>query len=150
MGTDTGMYKFLFLLHILGVVVGLGPVMLNGMYAAKARRAGGAVATGIRQANFEVSKVAEWLIYSIPITGFALLGMSDGVYELSQAWVWMSLVLYVVAIGIAHAVMIPSTKAILAGASDGEVVALDKKMAAGGMVLDVLVLVILVLMIWKP
>lgn len=163
MGTDTGLYKFVLLLHILSVVAGIGTTMLNGVYAAKAKKAGGPAAGAIMQANFDVTMVAEKIIYTIPIWGILLVLMSDDVFEFSQAWIWLSVVLYVVALGIAHGVMVPSSKKMLAlgakmGSAQGrpadadlaEAEGLQKKLATGGMTLDLLVVVLIALMIWKP
>lgn len=157
-----GLYNLFYLLHIVAVVVGLGSVILNGVYAAQAKARTGAGALAIFEAmQFVTWKVAEWFIYSIPIWGFALLGLSDGVFEFGETWVWLSFVLYLVAVGVSHAVMRPaaeSYRAALAGAGSGgvsvadrpDLVALDKRMAAVGGALNVLILLILILMIWKP
>jgi uncharacterized membrane protein len=84
--------------------------------------------------------------------------MSDGAWEFSQTWVWLALVLYVVGVGVSHSVMFPSAKKmneLLAAATSGpppqdQLDALGKKLAAGGMFLDLLLVVLFVLMIWKP
>lgn len=157
---DSGAYKFILLLHILAVVVGIGSQMLNGLYAAKAKKLG-AAAGGTMQVNLEVSHFAEYFIYAIPVLGFALLGMSDGAFEVGQTWIWLSLVLYVLALGISHGVMFPSAKKMQAigprlvsgqvTAEDGATAtALEKKLAAGDMTLNLLVVVLIGLMIWKP
>jgi uncharacterized membrane protein len=161
MGIGTGLWHFVLLLHIVAVVVGIGATMLNGVYAAKARSAGGPAAGAIMQANFDVTLLAEKIIYTIPVFGILLLILSDGVYEFGQTWVWLSIVLYVIAMGIAHGVMIPSGKAMLAvgaklGSGQGgpadaaQAEALGKKLATGGMTLDLLAVALIALMIWKP
>ncbi|MCU1484797.1 MAG: Conjugal transfer protein TrbL [Actinomycetia bacterium] len=151
MGTASGAYKFVLLLHVLAVIAGIGTMVLNGVYAAKARAMGPAGGGAVMQANFDVGKVAEKIIYTIPIFGLALVGMSDKVFTMGQTWVWLSLVLYIVAIGISHGVMIPNAKKMLAGPSGpAEAEALGKKLAAGGMTLNLLVVALVALMIWKP
>jgi uncharacterized membrane protein len=151
MGTDTGLFKFVLLCHITAVVVGIGSTMLNGVYAAKAKKAGGPGAGAIMQANFEVTMVAEKVIYTIPVFGILLVLLSDKAYEFSQAWIGISIVLYVIALGIAHGVMVPSAKKMLAGPSGPtEAEALQKKLATGGMTLDLLAVALIALMIWKP
>ena len=161
MGTDTGIYKLVLLLHIVAVVVGIGGTMLNGVYAAKAKKAGGPAAGAIMQANFDVTMIAEKIIYTIPIWGILLVVMSDKAFEFSQAWISISLVLYIVALGIAHGVMVPSAKKMFAvgakmgsgqgGPSDvAEAEGLQKKLAAGGMSLNLLAVALIALMIWKP
>jgi uncharacterized membrane protein len=151
MGVNSRAYNIVLLLHLLAVVAGIGTVVLNGVYAAKAKKMGAPAVGSVMQANFDVSSVAEKVIYTIPIFGLALIGMSDKVYDFGQTWVWLSLVLYLAAIGISHGVMIPNGKKMLAGPSGpDQAAALEQKLAAGGMTLNLLVVVIIALMIWKP
>ena len=145
------MYEFWVVLHLIAVVVGIGATMLNGLYAAKARPAGGPAAGAIMKANFDVTMVAEKIIYLVPVFGILAVLASDDVWEFDQTWVWLSIVLYVVALGIAHGNQIPAGKKMLAGpSSPEEAEALGKRLAMGGMALDLLVVVIIVLMVWKP
>jgi uncharacterized membrane protein len=161
MGIDTGLYKFVLLCHITTVVVGIGATMLNGVYAAKAKKAGGPAAGAIMQANLEVTMLAEKVIYAIPVFGILLVLMSDDLFDFGQAWISISIVLYIIALGIAHGVMMPSGKRMLAigavlGSGQGgpaevaEAEGLQKKLAMGGMTLDLLVVALIALMIWKP
>jgi uncharacterized membrane protein len=156
-------YNTLLTLHILAVVVGIGTTSLNGVYAAKAKAAGGPAQGAIMKANFDVSMVAEKIIYLIPIFGLALVGVGHDDYgwSLGQTWLWLSLVLYVVALGIVHGVMVPSAKKMQAigakmasgqgGPAEGVAAAkLEKMLATGGMTLNLLLVVLIALMIWKP
>jgi len=147
----SGIYKLLVVLHILSVVVGIGATMLNGLYAAKAKQAGGPAAGAIMKANFDVTMFAEKIIYLIPVFGILAVLASDDVWEFDQTWIWLSLVLYVVALGIAHGNQMPAGKKMLAGpSSPEEAEALGKRLAMGGMALNLLVVVIVALMVWKP
>src|SRR3954468_13418743 len=107
---NSGAYKFVFLLHIASIIAGIGTVCLNGIYGAKIAKKKGVEGLAISDANFEVSTVAEYIIYTIPIWGLALVGMSDKVWKFSQSWVWLSLLLYLVAIGLSHGVLVPTHK----------------------------------------
>jgi len=161
----SGAYKLWFLFHILSVVFGIGTVVLNGVYAQQAQSRPGPSGRAITEANFFVSSVAEYIIYTIPIWGILLVLASHETFKFSQTWVWLALLLYVVAIGISHAVMFPGVKRIIAlqkemeqapaGAGGAppqvaEMQAVGRRVGTGGMVLNLLVVVILVLMIWKP
>lgn len=151
---DSFGFKLLLLLHIATVIVGFGGVVLAGVYNRKAMKSGSAAAN-ISSVNFEVNKLCEYAIYLVPILGIGLVGASGGAYKFSQAWVSASFALYIVGVGIAHAVMIPSHRKLNAalasgGPSSPEVPALNQRLAVGGAVLDLLLVVILVLMIWKP
>jgi hypothetical protein len=164
-GYLSGIYKFLLVLHILSVIVGLGAVVLNGVYAAQAQKRPGPGGRAITEANHFVSDIAEKIIYTIPIWGILLVLASDKVWKFSQTWIWLALLLYVVAIGISHAVMIPGVKRIIVlqkemeeGAPPvggpppqvAEIQAIGQKLAPAGMVLNLLIVVIVALMVWKP
>jgi uncharacterized membrane protein len=163
--TNSGLYKTLLVLHILVAIVGLGSVMLNGIYAAQSQKRPGPGGRAISEANFFVSTIGEYFIYAIPIFGILLVLASDKAWKFSQTWIWVSLLLYVIAIGISHAILIPGHKrinALLAEMEQGpapaggpppqivELQAVGKKMAAAGATLNIFVVVFLVLMIWKP
>jgi uncharacterized membrane protein len=169
-GITSGIYKFFLVVHILSVVVGIGAVMLNGIYAAQAQKRladGNGGGRAVSEANFFVSNVAEKVIYTIPIWGILLVILSDKAWKFSQTWIWLALLLYVVAIGISHAIMIPGHKRInelmaemeAAPPAAGGVGAppqateaqqIGQRLAAGGMALNLIVVVIIALMVWKP
>jgi uncharacterized membrane protein len=167
-GLNSGIYKFLLLLHLIAVVVGFGGVMLNGVYAARAKRAGGREGVAIAEANTFVSdKVAELFIYAVPILGILLIVTSDEVWKFDQKWISFSFLLYIIGIALSHAVLRPTVKKLntltaqLAAAGPmpsaggpppevAEVEALGKRAGAVGAVLNVIVVVVLALMVWKP
>jgi uncharacterized membrane protein len=164
-GTTTGIYKLLLVLHVLVAIVGLGAVMLNGIYAAQAQQRPGPPGRAVSEANEFVSKIAEYFIYAIPVFGLLMIMFSDGAWKLSQTWIWLALTAYVIALGISHSVLIPGHRKInqlLAEMEQGpppvggpppQVATLEatgKRMAAAGMATNLAVVVILVLMVWKP
>jgi hypothetical protein len=157
----SGPYKFFLVLHLLAVIAGIGTTVLNGVYGAKAKAAG-PNGGHIAKANFEVTMIAEKIIYLIPIFGIILVAISpNDIWGFDQFWIWGSLVLYVIALGIAHGVMVPSSKRMLAlgakmGSGQGgpadvaEMEMIGKRLASGGMTLNLLVVILVVLMVWKP
>lgn len=165
-GGDSGIYKLLVVLHILSAIVGIGTVMLNGLYAAQAQKRQGPAGRAVSEANFAVSNVAEKVIYLIPVFGILLvLASEDDRIEFGDLWVWLSLLLFAIALAISHSVMIPGHRrinALLAEMEQGppptggpppqvaQIEALGKRQAAGGATLNLLATVILFLMIWKP
>ena len=140
------LYNVFLLLHLMAAIVGFGAVFLNGVYDARAKRLGGAEGRAVSEANFAVSTIGEYAIYSVPIWGFAMIGVSDGALDFGQTWIWLSLVLYVVALGIAHAVVRKGAKQLMERRDE----AVEKRVAAGGAVLNLILIVIVALMIWKP
>src|SRR5262249_21612449 len=119
----------------------------------------------VSEANFAVSTVGEYFIYAIPVFGILLVIVGHPLWKFSQAWIWLAMLLYVTAIGISHAILIPGDKpihALVVQQEQGpppaggpppqvaELQATGKKMAAAGATLNVFVVIFLVLMIWKP
>ena len=161
--------KILLLLHIVCVVVGIGSLSLNGVYGLQAKARQGPAGLGITEANEKVSGIAEKFVYGIPVFGILLVLRIDG-YDFDQTWIWLSLLLYAIAIGISHGIMIPTVKKMIAlqhelvamgpppaGAPAGgpppQVAQLEengKKLGTFGPVLNLIAVVIIGLMIWKP
>ena len=151
-----GTYDFVLLLHLVAVVVGFGGVLLNGLYGAQAKKRPGPGGLAIAEANYFVStRVAEIAIYLVPLFGFALVGLSDSAWSLSDTWVWGSIVLYVIGLLIARLVMVPTSARMIemmrTGAPDpAEVEAASKRLAAFGGAEHLVFVLIMILMIWKP
>lgn len=157
MGTNSGIYKVLFLLHMLSIIGGIGSVMLNGVRMTRAKAVGGAEGTAISVVTEEVSNVAEKLIYLIPVFGILMVLVSDDAISFGDTWIWLSIVLYVVALGISHSVIIPGARRYnQLAATDGgpsvgaEAQGLEKKIAGADIALNLIVVVLIALMIWKP
>lgn len=171
MGIDSGIYKALLVLHILAAIVGFGGVMLNGVYGLQAKKRRGPEGLAIAEANYFVStKAAEPAIYLVFVFGVLLVLTSDDVWSFGDLWVSLAMGLYVVAIGLSHGVMIPTVRrmnALMAelvdmgppspqGATGGpppqalELEQRGKTVGMVGAVLNLVVVVILALMIWKP
>jgi len=162
-------YKLVLVLHILAVIVGLGTVFLNAIYGMQAKARRGPDGLAIAQANLKVTEIAQYVIYAIPVFGIALVFMSktDGIeiYKFDQTWVWLSLVLYIGALGLSHGILLPSVKRlqvlmaelVAAGPPAGgpppqaaEMEQLGKRIAPVGAILNILVIVIVGLMVFKP
>lgn len=148
-------------------VVGFGPVFLNGLYGAQAKRRQGVEGAAIGEASFAVTQVAEKVIYTVPVFGILLVLLSDDAWSFGDLWIGVSIGLYLVGIGVAHMVMVPSARRMNELARElatpgaaapaagpppqaAEMDELAKRMAAVGGVLNLLVVVLLALMIWEP
>jgi hypothetical protein len=166
MGTDSFAYKLFLLLHIASAIIGFGGVILNGVYAQRARKRPPAEALAVMEVNAFVSiKVAEIFIYLTAVFGLGLVGLSDKAIKFSQTWIWLAIVVYVVALGVSHGLLMPRVKKLLAlmrsmvesGPPAGgpppqaaEMAKIGPQIGGLSMVLNVALVVILVLMIWKP
>jgi hypothetical protein len=156
-GPLTGVYRLFLFLHIASAIIGFGAVVLNGVYAAQIRKRPPNEAAAIAEANTAVTKVGEYFIYAVFVFGLivAILGTKDKVhyYDFSDLWLSISMALYVVGIGVSHAVMIPTGRRInevLRAGGGPEMETLGRKAALGGTFLNLLLVVILLLMVFKP
>ncbi|HZQ78653.1 MAG TPA: DUF2269 family protein [Acidimicrobiia bacterium] len=177
MGINGFAYKLVFVLHILSAIVGFGGVVLNGLYGWHANKRRGAEGLAIVETNFAVSEVCAKFIYAVPVFGFGLVFLSDGIWSFHQTWLWLALAVYVGALGLSHGVLRPTVQRMivlmhemsrppvgvgpdgraLEGAAPAgpppqaaEMAELGQKAGATGAVLNLALVVVLVLMVWKP
>lgn len=167
MGYNSGAYNLVLVLHVLSVIVGFGGFALAGGLTGKARMGGGAGGQAVAEVSFDFTEhVAQWFIYAVPILGIALILMSDDAWKFSQAWISISFLLYIAFLGLMHGLHMPTLRrmnelgATLAGGPTGagagvppqaaELDALGKKVAMTGGALNLIWVVILVLMVFKP
>jgi uncharacterized membrane protein len=151
-----GMYDLFLFLHLTAVVVGFGGVLLNGVYGAQAKQRPGPGGLAITEANYFVStKFAEIAIYLVPLFGFALIGLSDSVWSVSDAWIEASIVLYLIGFANARLVLVRTQRTMIemmrAGPPDpARMEAAGKRLAAAGGFSHLIFTAIMILMIWKP
>ena len=169
MGMSGFAYKLVLFLHIASAIVGFGGVVLNGLYGFHAKNRRGEGGLAIVETNFAVSEVCAKFIYAVPVFGFLLVWLSDGGWAFRQTWVWLALVIYTGAIGLSHGVMKPTVKRMIVlmkemvstpvgGGSTPpgpppqakEMAQLGQTAGVTGAALNVALVVVLVLMIWKP
>jgi hypothetical protein len=154
-------------LHILCAIIGFGGVLLNGVYGAKASKRTPAEALAVTEVNFQVTHIAQYFIYATILLGFGVVGSSgvagtsEHLFKFSQTWVWLSITLAVIAIGISHGLMTPRVKALMetqremveAGTPTPELIEKVKARGAAiapiGMILDLIFVAILLMMVFR-
>ncbi len=139
-------YKIVLFLHILTVIVAFAPAFVHPLIGEQTKR----LDTGSRRQvlGFLVQNGQRIYLPALVVTGllgFALSGMSDGAFELSQGWLIASIIIWIAMNGLLHAVVVPAEKAMRDGDDSAE-----GRLAAGGGIVTVLLLVMLYLMIFKP
>ncbi len=139
--TGTG-YHIVLLIHVLAVIVGFAPLWLTPVMIRLTAAGDKAAADGL-----EVSI----LRFSLPgigiagILGFGLAGMSEKYFKMSQAWLSIAAVLWIVLLAVLFFVARPAIKAF----RDGDVAARGRIMMATG-IGHLILVVMLYLMIFKP
>ena len=170
MGIDSGTYKLVLVLHILSAIIGFGAVFLNGIYGQQAKTRKGREGLAISQANFLVSNIGTYFIYAVFVFGILLVLLSDESWKFEQFWIWGSMGLYIIGLGLSHGVLLPNVRRMQAlmselveagrppaGAATAgpppqvvELEARGRRVGVTGTTLNLLVVVILFLMVWKP
>jgi hypothetical protein len=172
MGMNGFAYKFFLFLHIAAAIVGFGGVVLNGLYGFHAKNRRGEGGLAVVETNFAVSEVCAKFIYAVPVFGLLLVFLSDGAWAIHETWVWLSILVYAGALGLSHGVMKPTVKRMIvlmkemvatpvgARSADSapsgpppqaaEMAQLGQTAGITGAVLNVSLVVVLLLMIWKP
>ncbi len=159
MGPDGDAYKVVLVLHLLTAIVGFGGVVVTGFFGAQAAARRGPEGAAIGAAVEKGYSFSEWFIYLVPVLGIVLVLMSEDVFTFSQAWISLSFILYIVAIGIYHGLHRPTVRrlnAVLretAGGSQataGDLDALGRRAGVVGGILNLITVAVVVVMVFKP
>lgn len=135
-------YKIVLFIHVLAIIIGFAPLWLTPVLVRLTAAGDKAAADGL-----DVSI----LRFSLPgiglagILGFGLAGMSDKYFSLSQTWLSISAVLWVVLMAVLIFVARPAIKAF----RDGNAAARGRIMMATG-ISHLILVVTLYLMIFQP
>ena len=163
MGPSGSLFRLMLLLHIACAMLGFGAVAFNGVYRMRARRQGGPEEAGVLEANSEVSRIAEILIYATFVFGILVVAASKSEWKFSQSWLSAGMLLYLIDIGVLHALIRRSERQYAAllhrvnGAGRGgpaggvaELERLEQRVRLGWTIFDVIFLVILFMMVFTP
>ena len=160
-------YRFLFLLHIVFVVVGFGTSFVYAALASRARKLPPVEGHAIGHASLQVSPgLTTYPIWAAGFFGIVLVGASES-WKFSQAWVSIALVVFLAAALFAWFVHTPNLKKMdelqeELLAMDGpppaggpppqvaEIQARGKKAGMFGGLLHLAFLILVIDMIWKP
>lgn len=160
-GSDA--YRIVLVLHILGAIVGFGSVFLASFYYQQARARRGSEGIAVIEAYRLVGKIATYFMVAVLLLGIALVLMSDDAISFGDTWVLLSLIVFILALGMAGALLEPREKRALdlqreietlgdasATGQTAELVRLDKQLTIMATALNVAVVLILVFMVFKP
>ena len=111
---DDDAYRIVLVLHILCAIVGFGAVTLNAFYGQQAKQRRGREGLAITEANYLVSSIGEYFIYAVFLLGIVLVLLSDDVWDFGQTWVWLSMLLYIAALGLSHGGLRPRVRKMIA------------------------------------
>jgi uncharacterized membrane protein len=146
------MNTVLTVLHVVAAVFLVGPMAILPMTALRALRAGEWSMVSTLAVSTRVFSLASLLV---AVLGFGVLGMADKRFDLSvtTSWVLTSIILYLLALALSLALVVPSLSRAASELSGGRAEgarALYGRIAAGSGVVSLLLVAVTVLMVWKP
>lgn len=145
------MFKVMLALHLLFAVFAIGPLVHAATTAARGIRTGDAGATA---ASSRLLKIYGYASALVIVFGFALMSSKRHgrrVAEFGETWIWLSLVLWLVALALVLAVIVPTlNRATAAIGRQQPVVALTARVAACGGVVALIFAAVVFLMVYQP
>jgi uncharacterized membrane protein len=145
------MLKLLLAAHLVLAVFAVGPLVHAATTAGRGIRTGDGRATA---GASRMLRIYSYVSLLVVVAGMGLMSQKEDGHRLGEfadPWIWISLVLYLVAIALVLGLIVPTldraTKQI---AQQQSVVTLTARVAASGGVVALLFLVIVVLMVYKP
>ena len=155
-------FKLWLILHILAVIIAFGPTFAFGIIAALGQKDPRHAAFASKVSHTIETRMVIPVAVLVPLFGTALI--FTGHHDLWHSeWLLAAIGLYIVAFSFAVLVQNRWSTRMLKTLSDmppgpppegaappAEVMALGRKLQMGGMFLGILIVVILVLMVWKP
>src|SRR3990170_3746967 len=121
MGVDTDLYNLVLVLHLLAVIIGFGGMFIAPFYGNESRNRPGADGLAVAETTLKVTgTVPTVAVCAVPILGILLILMSDDTWKFSEAWISLSFLLYIVLMGLATGIQVPTVRKIVALRSGAE------------------------------
>jgi uncharacterized membrane protein len=157
MGVGGDLYNAVLVLHILAAIIGFGGMFIAGFYGNESRNLPGREGLAVAETTLKVTgQIPTVAVCAVPILGILLILMSEDAIKFSAMWISLSFLLYIVLMGLATGIQVPTIRKMVAmragadGASSMQVQAMGKKVATVGAIVNLLWVVILILMVFKP
>ena len=148
------MFDILLALHLLFAIFAVGPLVHGATTAARGVRTGDGAATASAARMLKIYAYASVLVV---ILGFGLMsakpkyGKAAHVAEFSETWIWVSALLWLVAMALVLGLVVPTLERATARIKGEQSVAtLTGRVAAGGGVVALIFVAIVFLMVYQP
>jgi uncharacterized membrane protein len=143
---DTFGYKLMLLLHILAILVAFAPQFVWPIVSSKLAKEGKPVGPTVGAlAGGNTAKIHGPALILAGVFGFGLVGMSEDLFEFSQTWISIAMVLWFAMLGVIYGLMVPAEKKAAGGDEEA-----GKKLAMFNGIIHLLLLLVVIDMIWKP
>jgi uncharacterized membrane protein len=146
-------FKIFLTLHLVAAVFAIGPLVHAATTASRGLRTTDADATASSARTVKMYSYASVLVV---ILGFGLMSAKSpythkAIADFGDVWIWLSVLLWLAAVGIALGVIVPSLDQATTRIGAGESVeSLKGKVAATGGVVGLVFAAIIVLMVYRP
>jgi uncharacterized membrane protein len=148
----------LLIVHVISAIIGIGATFTFGVLGSLSGRIEGPGAIALLEGNLAIEKflVRPFALLLLPLSGALMIfkrGWSTNFF--SHTWLLTAIVLYVIAAGVATGILTPGVRKLIELGKGGQagtpefnrIVSIQQRL---GTTLDVVVIVIVVLMVWKP
>jgi hypothetical protein len=146
-------FKLLFALHLLFAIFAIGPLVHAATTASRGVRTGDGAATASAARMLRIYSYTSVLVV---LVGMGLMSLDDPdgpgkVAEFKDLWIWLSVVLWLVAIAVTLFVLVPMlTKVTETIRAEGSVASFTARVAAVGSGVAVIFTGIVFLMVYQP
>lgn len=147
LGSADFIYRVFFLFHILAALVAFAPTFVWPIARAQARKRGASIPSDlVAQAAVNEATIHGPAVIATGAFGILMVLTAKGDYfEFSQAWISIAFVVWFAMLGVVYGLLVPTGRKAAAG-EDGA----EAKLPMYTGFLHILLLVMLVVMIWKP
>ena len=144
---ETG-YRIVYFLHIATILVAFAAAFVHPRLGGLAKRLPGDAASQLNQTIVEGStKIHFPALVLVGLFGSAMIPMSEDIYSFSQLWISLAYLVWFAMLGILFFLMLPAERTLARTPGDADA---QKKVGMFGGIIHLLLVVMLVLMIWKP
>lgn len=148
------MFKIFLALHLLTAIFAIGPLVHAATTASRGLRKADAAATASAARTVRIYSYASAIVV---ILGFGLMSMDtpygtkEKAGEFTDLWIWLSVLLWIVAVVIALGLVVPALAKASESIGRGESVsALVGRVAAGGGIVGLIFAAVVFLMVYRP
>lgn len=141
-----GLHKLLYLGHMVSFLVAFAPAVIHPVLAAQAKGDGEATLLQVARHLADNGRRIHFpALIALGGFGLAMVLTSDPLYGFDQPWVSLAFLVWLATCGLVSALILPAERKLAGGDLRAEA-----KVALGGQLVTLLLLVMLYLMIWKP
>lgn len=114
MGPESIVYRVLLLLYLAALVVGFGGLITNSLYHGRAAKRPVRAAAEVLRSAAALDKYAHYGLYALLPLGLCIVAVSNGTIGFGELWVWLSMLIWMIAVGANLVFVRPAVNALLA------------------------------------